>query len=114
MDAKEKVEMLHCSICKSTFMGFGERPLSEAWLGLRAHVDRYHPEVRRACEEAGENERSCPNRVPDCPSCVERALDADIPLSVILGRTRLRDHFDEERIALETGDIEKLLDITDR
>lgn len=54
-------------------------------------------------ETAAENERPCPLRVSECPACTDAALSAGIPLSVIRGETKLRDHFDQATIDRECG-----------
>lgn len=56
---------------------------------------------------AEENEQSCPLPMNECPECVASARDAGIPMSVILGKTKLSDHFSEAQIARECGDKEK-------
>lgn len=40
--------------------------------------------------------------------CVKSALDAGIPLSVIEGRTKLRDHFSQEYIDSQTKTLKKV------
>lgn len=54
---------------------------------------------------AAEDGDVCPVGHCHCPACRAAALDAGIPLSVVEGKTKLTDHFSEERIDLECGRI---------
>lgn len=100
----QQTEMLHCHVCQSSFIGEGEQALSEAWSSLKEHINENHPEVLEACLGAADNERACPNGAGRCPECNDNARYAGIPLSVILGKTKLTDHFSKEYIRSQTGE----------
>lgn len=55
----------------------------------------------RACE--AQDGDSCEGSPATCKSARESALSAGIPLSVILGKTTLHDHFSEEYIDAQCG-----------
>lgn len=102
------MEFVHCKhqirrqgvleLCNSSFSG---EDLAKAFEGYRAHVAQWHPSVIDAHDNA--DGEPCANAISQCPGCVDSALDADIPLSVILGRTKLTDHFSRDYIAAQAG-----------
>jgi hypothetical protein len=113
--------ILHCHRCESSFEGTGateSAALLDAYNSPTEHVQKLHPEIAEAHD--GADGEPCPNGVRDCPGCVESARDAGIPLSVILGRTNLRNHFPDRYIDQEIGNevehesrFERLLDRAD-
>ncbi len=51
----------------------------------------------RKHEIAAENGAVCPNDIRECPSCIETALDAGIPLDVIQGKRKLTEAVSPEQ-----------------
>ena len=103
IDRSNKATCLRCGYDDATpnyDQAFGRSSVATG-VALALFPESFAPDYCRWCS----NGESCPRKVSECPAMRASALDAGIPLDVVMGRAKLGDHFSRDQIDRATGRI---------